>query len=233
MDRIHDVDLMAESAPATQNLDSGGRAQDRLIINPRLVEAKTELKAILASWALLVVEEARTEFDSNNDILGIAAWIRQHAEFLAAHPAVHDFQQEVEECLAGIIKCLDKGDKHVLVGKFNGESVYAHRDAATVTLPNGEVHRVETLRNDMKRRALGEEGTAKEVAMILNYLHNVKVSAKSIIAMWREDKKARESGRLGELEGLDRSDNGEGPPTFVVDEVLSRVARQQEAQKVS
>lgn len=229
MDRVHDIDYLIEPAPSAPSMDGGG-GPDRLMINPRLLKAKQALKANLVSWARLVVDEAGVDYQGADDVLAVAAWLSRHADFLASHPAVDDFENEIDSCLTAILNCVDRGDKKVFVGTFCGQDIYAHRDDATVTLPNGETRMVSTMRDEMRAQTLWATGTAAEVSRILEVMHAVRVSAKGIIAMWREDRRARERGHIGRLEGLDSVDDD--PPTFVVNEVLSRVARQERAQKV-
>jgi hypothetical protein len=229
-DRVHDIDRAVETGPSARQLESGRATTVPLIINTRLMTARDDLKATLVSWALLIVEEGATDYTGEDTLLGVSAWIYQHAEFLADHPAAGDFVSEVTECLAAVVKCVEHRDRRMIVGTFNGENIYAGVDDATVTLPNGEVHRVETLRNQLKRHALRAQGTAAEVSQILEHLHGVSVSAKSIVAMWREDRRARERGRLGRLEGLDIVTDD--PPIFVVDEVLARIGRRPQAQSL-
>jgi len=225
MDRCHDVLTMAEPSPAGQSLD-GGSSRDRLPINPRLTDAKADLHACLTSWARMVAEEKPTRIDCDDNPTSIAAWIWGHADWLAAHPAADDLHHEITDCLTHILHSIDRGDDRIFLGIHAGEAIYARPGQKTVVLPDGSVPTVEEMRGWMRRKTLDVQGTAREVAIILQEVHRMTwVKPQRIIACYREDRKAREKGHLGRHEGLDHVAMDGKQPVFVVDEVLTRLAK--------
>ena len=224
LDLIHDTLSLAEPVPSRQSSESTS-AGWREPIKSALIEAKTRLHTTLVSWARMVSEEQPRRIDCEDETLSIAGWLWQSANFLESHPAREDFITEIREACHAIRRFVDTIDDRVFLGIHAGQMIYARHGQATVVLPNGRVEKVKTLRDELKAKTLKKQGTAKEVSIILRDCHGLEVTAKSITSAWREDKRARERGRLGHLEGLDIVAMDGSKPVFVVDEVLTRMAK--------
>lgn len=224
LDLVYDTLNLAEPVPSRQSTEA--RSMEwKEPVKHALIEAKTRLHATLVSWAKMVSEEQPRRIDCEDNTLSIAGWLWYSADFLEAHPAREDFITEVREACQAIRRFVDTIDDRVFLGVHAGQMVYAKHGQTTIVLPDGRVERVKTLRDELKAQTLKKQGTAKEVSIILRDCHGLEVTAKSITSAWREDKRARERGTLGHLEGLDIVAMDGSKPVFVVDEVLTRMAK--------
>lgn len=89
---------------AVKNVErvAGGRTPG-VPMNFSLVEARAALTAMLSCWAQLVVDE-RAVARPQRTVEGMAAFLRTHLRWLAAHPAAADFAEEVRETHAALVQ---------------------------------------------------------------------------------------------------------------------------------
>lgn len=224
LDRVHDTLHMAEPSPAGQSLD-GGTSRDRLPINPRLLEATSDLHATLSSWARMISDEKPATVDCDDNPTSIAGWIWGHAEWLAQHPAADDFTQEVTDTLTEILHSIDRGDDRIFLGIHAGEEIYATRGQKTVALPGGEVRTVSEIRDWMKHDIQDEVRPPSEVAAILRTLHGMEVTAERIRKTYENDEKRRRDGKIGRRAGLHFIRYEGRQKVFRVGDVAARLTR--------
>lgn len=196
-------DLIEASLPTAgvQRLSDTGGGSDgrwRAPLHHDTIDARDDLKQILTSWALLIVEERDVEYDSRDETTAIAAWIFQQADWLATHPAYDDFILEVEEAIDGLARIINRG-------------VSARRPDLAST-----VHPEDTLNQDL---------TAEDCATALTQLHNRPITAKQILKLVEVDRRKVAAGTLHQLAALTPSGKDGRRPLFRVQEVLTRAKK--------
>jgi hypothetical protein len=89
--------------------DSGdretGTARPGIPLNGPAVEARAAVRGALASWADLIVE-GRTVRLPLRTVPALAAFLRRHLGWLAAHPAAEDAATEIGEVLREALRTL-------------------------------------------------------------------------------------------------------------------------------
>ena len=64
-------------------------------LNTHAMTARSEIMALLASWAGLVISERRLAAAPARTVSGLASFLAAHLNWLVAHPAAEDFAEEV------------------------------------------------------------------------------------------------------------------------------------------
>lgn len=85
---------LADRPPPMADRVSGSRAA-RLPVNPKAVEARSDVKHLLASWSRLVVDERGVGGPPDSAVRGLVAYLLRHLAWLSAHPAVGDLVEEL------------------------------------------------------------------------------------------------------------------------------------------
>ncbi|HZB30913.1 MAG TPA: hypothetical protein VE465_12190 [Streptosporangiaceae bacterium] len=75
-------------------------------VNETAVDARTNIEAVLASWAGLVAGERRLPA-SGGDVGHLTRFLTAHLDWLAAHPGAADFVAEIGELVAGTLSVID------------------------------------------------------------------------------------------------------------------------------
>lgn len=207
--------------------EGGGDGQIKYPMTDAMLDARSHLKGILVSWALMVAEEKRDTIDCEDEPSSIAAWLYQRADWIAAHPAFADFIMELEEAIAGLEDVTNRGvSTRKFCGWDNGRPVFAKdsellsADATGQTLRNGRAALAITV--------LDVDLPAKDCAEALK-LHGHAITAKQILKLHEVDERRRVGGKIGPYEGLSpvRREGPRNTPIFRVSEVLARLTRQQ------
>lgn len=228
MDRISDLIEASIPAGTVQRLNDAPAVstEPRMPLHHDIIDARANLKQILASWALLIVEESGTRYDSTDTTTGIAAWIYNQADWLANHPAYADFITEVEDEVHELARIINRGvSGRKFCGWDNGQPVFTqdsgrlNGDATVQAIANG--------RAELAVMILDEDMTAKDCALALSELHDKKITSRQILKLYEVDRRRRENGAIGEYEGLApvRVEwyGKRQQPIFRVGEVLNRV----------
>ncbi|WP_174416459.1 hypothetical protein [Nocardia concava] len=82
------------------------RARDASV-NFEVLEARTEITAVLASWAGLVTSERAVPPLRTLDIVGLTGFLAAHLDWLAAHPAAGDFAEELADLARRAVAAVD------------------------------------------------------------------------------------------------------------------------------
>lgn len=232
-DQVSDViEVIEPSAPISQygaSEGSGGGGQIKYPMTDAMLSARSQLKGVLVSWTLLVAEEKPDVIDCNDEPTSIAAWLYRRADWLAQHPACPDLIMELQEGISGLHAVMDRHiDDRRFCGWHNGKPVYARHDQTQVVV-DGAIYTPNEGQNRLKVQTASMDLTAKECAAVLKQVHGMKITPRQILKMLEVDERDRQSGKLGEHEGL--SSVGQGgdwntaPLLFRFEEVLTRVER--------
>jgi len=85
--------LAGASSPVGRVSGSPDRSR---IPNPAAMEARSRIRAILASWCQLIAEERGAELP-RDEVADMGEYVARHALWLAAHPAAGDAADELRE----------------------------------------------------------------------------------------------------------------------------------------
>lgn len=226
-------DTVEASDPASPIASYGGREGtpgSRIHTYPMsddMLDARDALKALLVSWARLIMDEAETEFDGRDETTSIAAWIYRQADWLGSHPAVDDFLTEVTEAVQDLARIVDRGvSGRSFVGWDNGRPIFAEGARTYGTM---ESERLRNGRAALAVSVLDVDLPAKDCAEALR-LHGHSVTARQILKLNEVDRRRRSAGKIGEYEGLSPvrvEETGKRvQPIFRVSEVLARLSGQ-------
>lgn len=226
-DQVSDAIEHTNATASVQRLSDapGGGQAWKAPMHHDTIEARDHLKQTLASWALLIVEERKVEYDSRDEASAVAAWIFQYADWLGAHPAAVDFIAEVEEAIHDLNRISNRGvSSRKFCGWDNGRPIFTEGtsgfsgDGTVLELRNGQ--------DELRQKILTQDLTAKDCAEALK-LHDVHVTGKQILRMMEVDAGRVMAEKMNELEALTPvfREGKRQTPYFRVQEVLDRVNR--------
>ncbi|MER7488634.1 hypothetical protein ABTY20_22555 [Streptomyces sp. NPDC126497] len=90
---------LTPTAPRPSVRVGGTKTAKGIILDQRAMDLRTRMTETLASWARLVVDEARTSRPRQREVVALVDFLSRHIEWLAAHPAAADFDEEVRQLL--------------------------------------------------------------------------------------------------------------------------------------
>lgn len=90
-----DCESLLISAPRAFTEKVSGRFVKDTQLNDTAVSVRSDIVAILASWAGLVTTERAVARPVRRDVATLAAFVGAHVDWLLAHPAATDFVDEV------------------------------------------------------------------------------------------------------------------------------------------
>jgi len=211
LDLIPDTLDIAE--PALTPPAAGPSDGQRMMINEDLTNATRHLHGILVSWVRLVSEERPAVITCTDQDHQLAAWLWNHSAWIADHPAGIECADEIEHAVHDIRRICDRGDPRVFVGTHAGMRIYAKPDQDLVTLPDGTVHRVDTLRKHMLASLPSEALPLAQCAAVAKVMFGFDVTAESLRKLVARDQ--------GKPDGLSPC----GPGVFQMQDVLDRLAK--------
>ncbi|MFD4659814.1 hypothetical protein ACFWP2_29775 [Kitasatospora sp. NPDC058444] len=77
----------------------GTKTAKGIVLDQRAMDLRSRMTETLASWARLVVDETRSPGPRHHGVVSLVDFLRQNIEWLAAHPAAADFDEEVRQLL--------------------------------------------------------------------------------------------------------------------------------------
>ncbi|MGB8943534.1 MAG: hypothetical protein WCD21_25385 [Streptomyces sp.] len=86
---------LTPSRPGLTERVSSGRSRQGIRLNEAALEARGDLLPVLASWAGVVVAERHVAGPRRREVGTLAAFLRLHLDWLAAHPAAADCVAEI------------------------------------------------------------------------------------------------------------------------------------------
>lgn len=194
--------ILATTKPSPKGTGGGSSSVEPPMPLPvGIISAKRELRDILLLWTDLVSDGMDVVAHCDPTEASMLLWLAGHerAEFLAAHDAAGDFLDE----LTAVTKQIENpylpryGRKYL--GYHGGGDVYVKDGQTEVTLDNGEVHRVTSLRAYNASQMLEREGTASEVADIIKAFYGHTITPKQITMTTANDKRRGRENRLEPL----------------------------------
>lgn len=198
--RTQDALLIAteKPSPKPQNGGGGGSSIEPPMPLPvTLISAKRELADWLTDWCSLVRDGLQIVATYDLDEHSRLEWLAtgERAEYLAAHDAALDFLEEITALTKQLENpYLPRAGKKYL-GYYGGGDVYIRDGQTEVTLENGEVHNVTTIRAFNAATMLEREGTASEVADIIKAFFGHNITAKRIAnARDKDTRRANDDG---------------------------------------
>lgn len=194
MDAVHDALSIAEHPPAPRGGQGGSASASRPPMPVSILDAKVDLKQKLVSWALMVADEAEVVINCDDNSYSIAGWIYTKADWLAEHPALDDFLGEIEECVKSLRRPYASKDERRLCTIWQGIPIYAWPWETTVRLPDGTVHLVHTLREELKGLTMDKTLAAADASAVLREIFNMDVPADTI-------RKTAKRGKLTKRDG--------------------------------
>lgn len=226
-DRVSDTVEHTNATAGVQRLSDapGGGQAWKAPMHHDTIEARDHLKQTLVSWALLIVEERKVEYDSRDEASAVAAWIFQHADWLGSHPAASDFIAEVEEAIHELNRIANRGvSSRKFCGWDNGRPIFT--EGTSGITGDGTVLELRNGQDELRQKILTQDLTAKDCAEALK-LHDVHVTAKQILRMMEVDAGRVKAEKLSELEALTPvfREGKRETPYFRMQEVLTRAKR--------
>lgn len=190
--------ILEDLEPTPRTSSNGPRSTERLLpISEKVLTAKAHTKATLASWALLVAQEASVPIRCHDTMTGIAEWLQQHAEWLAKHDAGQDAEDEIHAAITNLEHLTDRP----------GPTVFAGNCPTCATPAYAPEGRTDTHCKSIRDTTTGEEcGTTINVeegrAALLNKAGEMMASAVDISRVLPvKAATVRQWGRRGKLGG--------------------------------
>lgn len=223
--RTQDALLMATEKPASRHQNGGGGGSSVEAPTPLpvgLISAKRELADWLADWCSMVRDGLGLVANYDLDEHSRLEWLGsgERAEFLAGHETAMDFLDEI----AVLTKQLENpylpraGKKYW--GNHDGQAIYIRDGQREVTLDNGDTVPVITMKDAAADKLLDYEGTAEQVALIINkYFGHEELTPRKISDARNRDSQPGKGRKNGKLESV-RKDNSKH--IYRVHDVLMR-----------
>lgn len=218
-DDIHDALTITTQPPGPKpTLGTNNTTGSRPPLPVGILDAHLDLKQKLISWALLISEEGEYVLACDDNELSIAGWIYTKAAWLNEHPAASDFITEMTETIRALTRPYTSPNHMLYCGEVAGEPIWARPHQATVTLPDGRIEQVQTLRTHMAANLLDHVGSVERVAEIIRVFHGFTITWKQIAKTASND---RQRGHPTPLEPVRYV---AGRPHYRVGDVLKRLA---------
>ena len=193
--------LLATEKPSPKLTGGGGGSsiEPPMPLPAGIISAKRELRDMLLDWVGLVSEGLAVVAHCDPTEPSMLAWLGsgERADYLAAHEAAQDFLEEITE----VTKQLESpylpraGKKYW--GNHEGQAIYIRDGQRDVKLDDGTTVPVMTLKDAAANKLLDYEGTAEQVALIINkYFGHEELTARQITAAQRDDKRKKEGNKL-------------------------------------
>jgi hypothetical protein len=116
-DVYRDSDHALTPAPPRVGERVSGSRTVGIVLDDRAVAARSRLTDVLASWARLVVDERRVHGPGEYEVAGLVRFLGRHLDWLAAHPAAADFDDEVAGLLESFNSVFEPGPvRHLALG---------------------------------------------------------------------------------------------------------------------
>lgn len=198
IERTQNAMLLATVKPSPKGSGGGSSSVEPPMPLPvGIISAKRELRDVLLLWTDLVSDGMDVVANCDPTDTSMLEWLsgNERATFLATHDAAGDFLDE----LTTITKSLENpylprfGRKYL--GFHGGGDVYVKEGQTEVTLADGTIERVDTIRTWSAQHVLDWTGTAQEVAKAIKDYFGHDITPKQIAnARDKDSRRAKENG---------------------------------------
>ena len=200
VERAQQALTVAEHKPSPKGQGGGSNAVEAPLPLPvGLISAKRELADWLVDWCSLVRDGLEVVATYDLDEHSRLEWLGtgERAEFLAGHDAGMDFLDEITVLTKQLESpYLPRAGKKYW-GNHEGQAIYIRDGQRDVKLDDGTTVPVMTLKDAAANKLLDYEGTAEQVALIINkYFGHEELTARQITAAQRDDKRKKEGNKL-------------------------------------
>lgn len=90
---------LTPTAPRPSVRIGGTKRAKGIVLDQRAMDLRTRMTETLASWARLVIDEAGSPRPHQREVVSLVDFLHRHIEWLAAHQAAADFDEEVRQLL--------------------------------------------------------------------------------------------------------------------------------------
>ena len=194
--------VVAEHKPSPRGESGGsGSVVPPLPLPAGIISAKRELRDLLLDWTALVSEGLAVVAHCDPTEPSMLAWLGsgERADYLAAHEAAQDFLEEITEVTKQLESPYLNRPSRKYIGNYGGGAVYVRDGQQQVTLADGETHNVTDLKAHNAAHMLDMEGTASEVANIIEAFFGHDMKPQRIIMAHKNDKRKQEGPKLESL----------------------------------
>lgn len=195
--------ILATEKPSQKgdNIGGGGSITPPLPLPVGIISAKRELRDILLLWTDLVSDGMDVVANCDPTESSMLAWLggSERAGFLAAHDAGMDFLEELTFVTKAIESAYLPRFGRKYLGHHGGGDVYVKEGQTEVTLADGTVERVDTIRTWSAQHVLDWTGTAQEVAKAIKDYFGHDITPKQIANARDKDARRAKGGGLKSL----------------------------------
>ena len=226
--RTQDALLIATEKPSPKGRGGGSsNVEPPMPLPAGVISAKREMRDMLLDWVGLVSEGLAVVAHCDPTEPSMLAWLGsgERADYLAAHEAAQDFLEELTEVTKQLENpYLPRAGKKYL-GWHGGGDVYVRDGQTEVTLADGTVERVETVRTWAAHHVLEWTGTAQEVSRAIKDYFGHDITPKQVQQAQKDDK------RRGNDNGLVPVSVRGREYVYRVRDVLNRIKLKEKSQK--
>ncbi|MEU5847454.1 hypothetical protein [Saccharopolyspora shandongensis] len=229
-DLVGELDVTIARQARTGQRVGGRPSEEPLPFNAAASEIRDDLRGVLSTWIRDLWETygprrevptgevaadgtpvAVSELDPLDTLPDMAAWLRRHPSWIAAHPAAGDLVDEMLDAICRVRRAIDVPPERLYCGPCPdcGTGLYARPDRVSVTCRECDTrHDVAELRAALLAAARDHLATATEIARALPGLLGRELSANTV-RTWAY------TGRLAK-----RTPDAQGRPRYRVGEVI-------------
>ena len=224
VERTQQALIIAQYKPSPKGQGGGSsNVEPPMPLPAGVISAKRELRDMLLDWVGLVSEGLAVVAHCDPTEPSMLAWLGsgERADYLAAHEAAQDFLEEITE----VTKQLESpylpraGKKYI--GNYRGAALYAREGQRTVELPSGDTIPVIEAKDAAADRLLTYEGSAEEVALIIETYFGHEIKPKRITKAADNDKRNNKPNPLTPTQTVGRNHH------YKVEDVLNRFFRKE------
>ena len=228
VERAQQALTIAQEKPSPKGQGGGSsNVEPPMPLPAGVISAKRELRDLLLDWTALVSEGLAVVAHCDPTEASMLTWLGsgERADHLAAHEAAQDFLDELTEVTKQIeAPYLPRAGKKYL-GWHGGGDVYVRDGQTEVTLADGTVERVETVRTWAAHHVLEWAGTAQEVSRAIKDYFGHDITPKQVQQAQKDDK------RRGNDNGLVPVSVRGREYVYRVRDVLNRIKLKEKSQK--
>jgi len=95
LDIYQDAEHALTRPPTSLRQRVSGSRPVGIVLDERALAVRSEMTDLLNSWVRMIVDERRIQRSGERDVRSLLRFLAQHMDWLARHPAVADFMEEI------------------------------------------------------------------------------------------------------------------------------------------